>query len=88
MNLYKTTKFTNQTVHSVSLGQHLATINTRVSDLRQLASFQGQTTVSAHMARNAVKQASGNPRTANGYVYETPIGGYWRIFSPKPILVA
>lgn len=80
MALYETTKFSQQKSRSQALQAYRATINNRLSTLRQLQNFQGQTVVVSLAARNAIRGACGNPNTANNYVYETPIGGHWRIF--------
>jgi len=80
MTLYETTHFSQQKTQCQALAQLRAAINARLSDLRQLVQFAGQTPVVSAAARTAILGAAGNPATANNHIYETPISGHWRIF--------
>jgi hypothetical protein len=80
MTLYETTYFSQQKSHSLALAPLRAAINSRLSDLRGLTQFAGQTPVVSAAARTAILGAAGNPTTLNNHVYEIPISGHWRIF--------
>ncbi len=80
MALYETTKFSQQKAHCAALAGLRSAINARLADLRGLMVFQGQTPIVSNAARGAIRNACGNPHTANNVVYETPISGHWRIF--------
>ncbi|MBI5259177.1 MAG: hypothetical protein HY855_21920 [Burkholderiales bacterium] len=80
MALYETTKFSQQKSRSAALAALRNAINARLAELRQLTVFNGQTPIVSNAARGAIRNACGNPQTANNVVYETPISGHWRIF--------
>src|ERR1043165_9364370 len=79
MALYETTFFSRQKTQQNMLS-YRAKINEKLTELRQIAGFGGYESVSSGVARGAIKGACGNPNTGNNAVYETSIGGQWRIF--------
>jgi hypothetical protein len=79
MALYETTYFSNQKTQT-NMASYRPKINEKLSELRRLTSFGGYESVSSGVARGAIKGACGNPHTGNNAVYETSIGGQWRIF--------
>jgi len=80
MALYETTYFSQQKSRSQALQALRAKINEQLSRLRMLTVFAGETAVVSAAAKTAIRNACGNPHTANTHVYETGISGHWRIF--------
>lgn len=80
MALYESTFFSQQKSRSLALGALRPKINEQLSRLKNLKAFGGETAIVSTQAKTAIKNACGNPHTANAHVYETGISGHWRIF--------
>ncbi len=80
MQVYKFTKFTQQVSQSQALVQYRNAINAAIQTLEGLVNFNGQTIIVSTQAKQRILNACGSTMSTATHIYETPIGGQWRIF--------
>ena len=80
MPVYEFTTFSQQVSQSQALQAYRNAINAALQNLKALVNFQGQTIVQSTQAKQAILTACGSNMTTATHIYETPIGGQWRIF--------